>query len=301
MVIEQPTDARGVASPGATAAPVGEEWTGKIKLVAAEENFELERPHEAPTVAFGSGETPPARVAVTPEPATQPPAQPEVVEFDEAPTLPATRAEAAAAELARTQAVDLVAAVQTPIPVPTVESMPVPASVPEAPDASTPAATVAPPRADPIVPRIVEPAVVEPVMVAPSVNERAVPVPTPVAIVQQPPAPEPAPPPPAPASPAPAGPGTEEIASLTLAELYFSQGLPDKATAVLKQLLAREPNNERAQSRLLEMEAREAQVKVQQDRVAAAVGPAADARALRRQAVERTIAELEKMLKFLRR
>jgi hypothetical protein len=88
---------------------------------------------------------------------------------------------------------------------------------------------------------------------------------------------------------------------LTLAELYFSQGLPDKGIAVLKQLVAREPHNERAKSRLSEIEAREAQIQVQQDHVAAAVGSAADARALRRQAIERTIHELEKMLTFFRK
>lgn len=94
---------------------------------------------------------------------------------------------------------------------------------------------------------------------------------------------------------------TEEIASVTLAELYFNQGFADKAVAVLKQLLIREPGNERARARLTEIEAREARLQVEQAQVAAATGPGVEPRALRRQAIQRTIAQLEKMLKAVRK
>lgn len=94
---------------------------------------------------------------------------------------------------------------------------------------------------------------------------------------------------------------SEGIASVTLAELYFSQGHVDKAVSVLRQLLAREPSNERAGTRLQEIEAREQQLRAEQQRVASAVGPGADARAVRRQAVERTIAKLEQMLASIRK
>jgi len=100
----------------------------------------------------------------------------------------------------------------------------------------------------------------------------------------------------------PAGPPiTDEIASVTLAELYFNQGFTDKATEVLKQLLQREPGNERARARLAEIEEREGRVLAEQAQVTGASNPDADQRALRRQAIERTIAQLEKMLAAIRK
>jgi tetratricopeptide (TPR) repeat protein len=44
-----------------------------------------------------------------------------------------------------------------------------------------------------------------------------------------------------------------ELASPTLAELYYQQGSPDKAAEIYRQLLAREPDNERYRSRLIEI------------------------------------------------
>ena len=108
-----------------------------------------------------------------------------------------------------------------------------------------------------------------------------------------------APPAPAPAPNAP--PITDEIASVTLAELYFNQGFTDKAVEVLKQLLQREPGNERARARLAEIEERDGRVRAEQAQMPAATGSDADPKALRRQAIERTIAQLEKMLAAIRK
>jgi hypothetical protein len=126
--------------------------------------------------------------------------------------------------------------------------------------------------------------------------EPAPPAPLPLVVQAPPQAPEPVP------EPAPqAAPPSEEMASVTLAELYFNQGFADKAVAVLKQLLAREPLNQRAQARLEELEAREARLKVEQEQVASVVGPGVDPKAIRRQAIARTIAELEKLLAAVRK
>jgi DNA-binding SARP family transcriptional activator len=94
---------------------------------------------------------------------------------------------------------------------------------------------------------------------------------------------------------------SEEIASVTLAELYFNQGFGDKAVSVLRQLLQREPQNERALARLAEIDAREAKLEAEQAKLAADSGPGADPQALRRQAIERTISQLEKMLAAIRK
>lgn len=59
---------------------------------------------------------------------------------------------------------------------------------------------------------------------------------------------EPAPPPPSP-SPEP------ELASPTLAELYYEQGVPEKAAEVYRRLLERDPGNDRLRGRLREIEA----------------------------------------------
>jgi DNA-binding SARP family transcriptional activator len=88
---------------------------------------------------------------------------------------------------------------------------------------------------------------------------------------------------------------------VTLAELYFNQGFTDRAIEVLKQLLQREPANERARARLAEIEDREGRVKAEQAQLTASSSPDADARTLRRQAIERTIARLEKMLAAIRK
>ena len=51
-----------------------------------------------------------------------------------------------------------------------------------------------------------------------------------------------------------AAPGPD-LSSATLAELYFNQGFTDKALDVYRQLLQREPGNERARARVVEIEA----------------------------------------------
>ena len=88
-----------------------------------------------------------------------------------------------------------------------------------------------------------------------------------------------------------AGGGGTPFSSSTLAELYFRQGLLEKALEVYRQVLEADPSNRRARARLLE--------------IGATVGagrqalPSADDG--RRQALERTIASLEALLTALRR
>src|SRR5262249_56882638 len=60
--------------------------------------------------------------------------------------------------------------------------------------------------------------------------------------------------PPSPA-PAPTATGGAELASPTLAELYFDQGFLDKAIEVYRRLIERDPGGERLQARLREIEA----------------------------------------------
>jgi tetratricopeptide (TPR) repeat protein len=76
------------------------------------------------------------------------------------------------------------------------------------------------------------------------------------------------------------------FSSSTLAELYFRQGLVDRAVEVYRQVLDEEPGNERARSRLADIEN--------------APRPT-DARAGRRAALERTIAGLEALLLVVQR
>lgn len=76
------------------------------------------------------------------------------------------------------------------------------------------------------------------------------------------------------------------FSSSTLAELYLKQGLVDRALEVYRQLLAEEPGNDRARSRLAEIERMPL--------------PGAG-RAARRQALERTISGLEALLAVVRR
>ena len=87
----------------------------------------------------------------------------------------------------------------------------------------------------------------------------------------------------------PAGDGpnaSTPFSSSTLAELYFQQGLVDRARDVYRQLLEQEPENEKARSRLSELER---------------AAPVADDRAARRHALERTIAGLTILLGAVRR
>jgi cytochrome c-type biogenesis protein CcmH/NrfG len=53
-------------------------------------------------------------------------------------------------------------------------------------------------------------------------------------------------------------PGTTSIATVTLAEIYFTQGLKEQALQIYRQLLDREPDNESAKKRIQEIEASKA-------------------------------------------
>jgi hypothetical protein len=103
------------------------------------------------------------------------------------------------------------------------------------------------------------------------------PVPEPVLEPVPLPVPEPAP------REEPATPAETPFSSSTLAELYLKQGLVDRAAEVYRQLIAQEPGNDRARSRLAEIERSSAD------------------RAARRQALERTIAGLEALLAVVQR
>jgi hypothetical protein len=89
-----------------------------------------------------------------------------------------------------------------------------------------------------------------------------------------------------PASQAPA------LSSSTLAELYFDQGIHDKAVQVYEEMLEREPQNERARARLIEIKAHSRHL---------AEAAATDPRTERRRVIERKIARLEEMLAAVRR
>jgi hypothetical protein len=91
--------------------------------------------------------------------------------------------------------------------------------------------------------------------------------------------------PPAPAPPAPAQESASgELTSPTLAELYFKQGFPEKAIEVYRQLVDREPDNDRLRRRLAELQ-----------------DTPSSAPASRRVALERTIAKLEGMLAAIKK
>ena len=97
----------------------------------------------------------------------------------------------------------------------------------------------------------------------------------------------------APASP-PAAAGEASLSSSTLAELYFRQGFVDKAIEVYRQLLQREPGNERARERVEELGALGAGS-------SAAPEGAADERSTRRRRIAGTIARLEELLATIQR
>jgi tetratricopeptide (TPR) repeat protein len=87
--------------------------------------------------------------------------------------------------------------------------------------------------------------------------------------------------------------GATPFSSSTLAELYFRQGLLDRAVEVYRQLLAVEPGNTRARARLEEL------VRLAEGSQAAGEGTDAG-RAARRILIERTIARLEALLAVIR-
>jgi hypothetical protein len=82
-------------------------------------------------------------------------------------------------------------------------------------------------------------------------------------------------------------PAATPLASSTLAELYYRQGLGERAIEVYRQLLVEEPANEKARGRLAQIESE------------AAPRPE-DPRDARRKALERTILGLEALQAALR-
>jgi tetratricopeptide (TPR) repeat protein len=95
---------------------------------------------------------------------------------------------------------------------------------------------------------------------------------------------------------APAGSPGRPLSSATLAELYFKQGLLDRASEVYRQVVEEEPGNQNARRRLAEIEADMKRAGL--DRTAAA-GRGED-RELRRRSLERTIQTLETLLGVIR-
>jgi tetratricopeptide (TPR) repeat protein len=201
-----------------------------------------------------------------------------------------------------------------PLPRPILESPPAAEMMPPLPEPVTAAASAAPAAASPAsedaelppLPPVVAPAP-PPVVTAFTAPE---PLAAPSATAPAPPwrpAPSaPAPPVPAPpAAPPAAAPDEGELVSPTLAELYLNQGFPEKAIEVYRRLLEREPANERAQARVSELQAlvsapagAAAPARPSAARGSGEAAGAADsdqARAARRQALERTIERLESL------
>jgi tetratricopeptide (TPR) repeat protein len=255
-----------------------------IPLVAAEEDFELERPYEAPVSA-----PPPAEPLAAPR-ATPPP-----------PPAGGFESSGPAAEFEFDLAPDAGGGATVPEPWHPEPTMP---PAPPAPTVRMPEPFPEPEAEPPIPPRTAAPDVLPP-LPTPS-RATAPPPPAAVAPPLPPPVFAPAPPPPAPpsrveAAPAPP-PEADDLTSSTLAELYFNQGFTDKAIEVYRQLLQREPGNERGRTRLAELEALERRLEEEESRAAPpAPGAFPDAAAARRQAIERTITRLEGLLSALRK
>jgi tetratricopeptide (TPR) repeat protein len=88
------------------------------------------------------------------------------------------------------------------------------------------------------------------------------------------------------------------LSSSTLAELYFNQGFTRQAIDVYRELLEREPGNERFAARIVELAAIEREL----EGGPPTPGPVpADPKVLRRRAIERAITRLEGLLAAVRR
>lgn len=90
-----------------------------------------------------------------------------------------------------------------------------------------------------------------------------------------------------------------DLNSSTLAELYFNQGFTDQAIEVYRQIAGREPDNERLQARLRELEGLQRHLRAES--AVPPPSPAGDPRAARRLALERTITRLEGLQATFRR
>jgi len=282
-VLMSATPARPPAPPAPPARPAANDEgdAPPIPLVAAEEDFELERPYGAPDPsAPPAPSAPAAHTAAAAAGGFESSGPAPEFEFDLAPE--GGVAGAAPEPWEPSPA----ATVRLPEPMPEPEAEP---PIPRPPPAI--AAPVPPPPmpVPPPPPRERE------AIPQTEVPERAAAPPLPPPVF----APTPPPPPRMDVAPAPEA---DELTSSTLAELYFNQGFTDKAIEVYRQLLQREPGNQRGRTRLAELEALERRLAEEETRAAGAAGGGpADAAAGRRQAIERTIARLEGLLAALRK
>jgi tetratricopeptide (TPR) repeat protein len=285
--IEGTARARAVPQP-LPPEPAPEPSEAPIPLVAADEPFELERPYEAPLAQPGAPWEP---TLGSPDVEVS---EPEVVANDE-------------------PVADMVSMQADPAPLYEVEPAPAPPSSPpedlfefDAPFETADGAHVADtPEIEPEL-EFRE----EPPQLVPAVADRLPAPPASPDFIPQPPRMLPQsdeePPPPW-VTPAAVEAPAPELISSTLAELYFNQGFTTKAIEVYRQLLDREPENERATARLRELEE---QVRAPAQGVSGPAGPSSSTgtvalpsseRALRRQAIENVIGRLEGMRAALRR
>jgi tetratricopeptide (TPR) repeat protein len=262
-----------VAAPPATADVEGPTVRARalasdapIPLVAAEESFELEAPYQQgfPT-----------------EPMT-PPMAPEVEPASEAVGQRAPSEALVAPGVVETE----LPAPEAVVPPPVAEALaaPAPEAAPPAPAPQPPAEAA--PHGEPPSPDVEEfdfetPRAEREAVASPAASQATPVVVEPTAEAEPPPEVVP------------------ELASSTLAELYFNQGHTERAIDVYQQLVEREPANERAAARLKELRALESHLKAEEQRAPAA--PALDPRAARRAAIERTIARLEGLLASVKR
>ena len=308
-------------APGSAAAPAGAPAAppppaaspAPIRVVEVDTPMELEQTHERPA-AFSAGPPPPAAAppsaptgAETQAHAGSSPAPIPVAEAEEdfelerpyEPPRPVAIPPVAAPPEARP-------APAAPVARPAPESMmefefeagPAGSTIPFAPPpAPAPAAPPEPPP--PVVaspPAIAVPS--PPVFTPPAVAAKTVEVPS-----LPPPRPVPTPPPAAPVpAPAPAAESaSDELTSATLAELYFKQGFPEKAVEVYRQLVDREPQNDRLRRRLAELQDIRPAPSPAAEAAPVAAAASGPSPASRRVALERTIAKLEGMLAAIKK
>jgi tetratricopeptide (TPR) repeat protein len=229
---------------------------------------------------------PPPMAPVTPQLVSEATSEPQFLDFEESPPAPVEEELKPIPLVAVDESFELEAAYESPATRVGVDS-------PASSAADAPMETAAP---DPVIdqefldfeaesPRPAE--LIEVVARVPLVE--AVQAPPPAAVEPELPKPALAPAPPAPVA---------ELVSATLAELYSSQGHPDRAIEVYRQVLEREPANERARARLAELMAVAASPRESEASAAAESTPSTEAR---RAALWRTIRHLEGMLAAVRR
>ena len=296
--------------PPAPPAPIQRDYA-PIPLAAADETFELEAMHESPPtkVGGGAGAAGADWVVGVAMPSPPPPAgAPEPFPMPEEPP--------AEAPLPKEEtAFELEEPYESPV---TQWAMPSPAPEAPAPIVEEPAVAAEPatdfaeefappePRPRPVgMPMELPPLSPEPKPSPAPEPVTAAPVPAPAALEPPPPpvaaTPEPMEPAPPPAEPVGAPPAAD-LSSSTLAELYFNQGHTDRALDVYRQLLQREPGNDRARARITELEALDRHLRAEETRGPQPErGAPVDPAAARRQAIERTIARLEAMLAAIKK